>query len=167
MSARGDILAFLDRIGIDYDLIEHPPVRTIEDCAWAQERLRCVVPKNLFLTPRNESFYALLLTRPNALFRTADFSKQIGASRLSFGGPGALMERLHTAAGAVSPLGLVFPSAAEVALYLDERLASCPRLGFHPNDSACTLAMATQDFLSVFLKSIGREPRFARFPDIP
>ncbi len=166
MSAREDILSHLDGIGVAYDLIEHPPVHTIEDCAWAQEKLHCVVPKNLFLTPRNESFYALCLTRPNALFRTADFSKQIGASRLSFGGPEALIERLQTNPGAVSPLGLIFPSASEVPLYLDEQLRKYPRLGFHPNDNTLTLAMATVDFLNAFLKSLGREPRFASFPDI-
>ena len=166
MSAREDILSHLDRIGIAYDLVEHPPVHTIEDCAWAQEKLRCVVPKNLFLTPRNESFYSLCLTRPNALFRTADFSKQIGASRLSFGGPEALMERLQTTPGAVSPMGLIFPSASDVPLYLDERLQEYPRLGFHPNDNTWTLAMATVDFLNIFLKSLVREPRFASFPYI-
>ena len=166
MSVRQEILDYLDRIGVAYDLIEHPPVHTIEDCAWAEEKLDCVVPKNLFLMPRNESFYALCLTRPNALFRTADFSKQIGSSRLSFGGPEALMERLQTTPGAVSPMGLIFPSASEVPLYLDEQLAFCPRLGFHPNDNTATLAMAAEDFLNAFLKSLGREPRFARFPDI-
>jgi Ala-tRNA(Pro) deacylase len=166
MSAREDILAYLDKLGIAYDLIEHPPVHTIEDCAWAEEKLRCVVPKNLFLTPRNESFYALCLTRPDALFRTADFSKQIGASRLSFGGPEALMARLQTTPGAVSPLGLIFPSASDVPLYLDERIPAIPRLGFHPNDNTATLSMAAEDFLNAFLKSLGREPRFARFPDM-
>lgn len=165
MSAREDILSHLDRIGVAYDLVEHPPVHTIEDCAWAQEKLHCVVPKNLFLTPRNESFYALCLTRPNALFRTADFSKQIGSSRLSFGGPEALLQRLQTTPGAVSPMGLIFPSASDVPLYLDEQLASIPRLGFHPNDNTWTLAMATVDFLGAFLKSLGREPQFASFPD--
>lgn len=166
MSARAEILDYLDRIGVAYDLIEHPPVHTIEDCAWTEEKLDCVVPKNLFLTPRNESFYALCLTRPNALFRTADFSKQIGTSRLSFGGPEALMAKLQTTPGAVSPLGLIFPSASDVPLYLDEQIPAFPRLGFHPNDNTWTLAMATEDFLGAFLKSLGREPRFASFPDV-
>ena len=166
MSVREEILAFLDKNGIRYDLVEHPPVHTIEDCAWAQEKLNCVVPKNLFLTPRNQSSYTLCLTRPNALFRTADFSKQIGSSRLSFGGPEALLELLHTTSGAVSPMGLIFPSAEQVPLYLDEQLQLYPRLGFHPNDNTATLAMATGDFLQLFLQHLRREPRFASFPDV-
>jgi Ala-tRNA(Pro) deacylase len=167
MSAREEILAYLHGIGIAYDLAEHPPVHTIEDCAWAEAKLNCVVAKNLFLTPRNQSSYTLCLTRPNALFRTADFSKQIASSRLSFGGEEALLEKLHTTPGAVSPLGLIFPSASDMPLYLDDQLQDYPRLGFHPNDNTATLAMATGAFLHVFLKSLSREPWFARFPDIP
>ena len=166
MSAREEILAYLDGIGVSYDLAEHPPVHTIEDCARAEELLGCVVPKNLFLTPRNQSSYTLCLTRPSALFRTADFSKQIGSSRLSFGGAEALLERLRTTPGAVSPMGLIFPSAAAVPLYLDERLKSVLRLGFHPNDNTATLAMRTEDFLGRFLPALGRTPRFAFFPDV-
>ncbi len=166
MSARDEILLFLDGAGIACDLLEHAPVHTIEDCAWAEEKLNCTVPKNLFLTPRNQSGYTLCLTRPNALFRTADFSKQIGSSRLSFGGPEALFEKLHTTPGAVSPMGLIFPSASEVPLYIDEELARVPRLGFHPNDNTWTLAMAAEDFLHGFLRALGREPWFASFPDV-
>ena len=166
MSAREEILKYLNGTGIPYDLVEHPPVHTIEDCAWAEAQLHCVVAKNLFLTPRNQSSFTLCLTRPNALFRTADFSKQINSSRLSFGGEEALLQKLHTTPGAVSPLGLIFPSASDVPLYLEDQLESYPRLGFHPNDNTATLAMATSDFLYVFLKSLDRKPRFARFPDI-
>ncbi len=165
MNTREEILAYLDAIKIRYELVEHSPALSIQDCAWAEGRLDCVVPKNLFLTPRNKSFYALCLTRPGALFRTADFSKQIGASRLSFGDAGALMEVLRTSPGAVSPLGLIFPSAAALPLYLDEALKRIPRLGFHPNDNTATLAMSSGDFLNVFLRSLGREPQFTRFPD--
>jgi len=76
------------------------------------------------------------------------------------------MEKLRTTPGAVSPLGLIFPSASDVPLYLDEQIPSFPRLGFHPNDNTATLSMAAEDFLGAFLKSLGREPRFARFPDV-
>jgi Ala-tRNA(Pro) deacylase len=165
MGAREAIFAYLDKLGIRYEAAAHPPVRSIDDCAWAEARLGCTVPKNLFLTPRNKSFCCLCLTRPGALFRTADFSRQIGASRLSFAGEDMLMEKLSASPGAVSPLGLIFPSAADVPLYMDEALGRLPRLGFHPNDSAMTIAMSAADFFDVYLKSLNRAARFVKFPD--
>jgi hypothetical protein len=56
MSARAEILAFLEGIGIAFDLAEHPPVHTIEDCARAEALLGCVVPKNPLSHARNRPF---------------------------------------------------------------------------------------------------------------
>ncbi|MDL2205663.1 prolyl-tRNA synthetase associated domain-containing protein [Eubacteriales bacterium OttesenSCG-928-N13] len=156
-SVQDAIFAHLTGLGIAYDLVQHPPVQTIEDCAWAEHTLDAVVPKNLFLTPRNKSAYFLCITRPDAIFRTADVSKQAGSSRLSFGEEQPLIEMLRTYPGAISPMGLIFPEASKMHLLIDRQLRTMPRLAFHPNDSAQTLAMAGEDFFDVFLPSTAHE----------
>ena len=80
-----EVFELISAMGIGYQYVEHPPVETIEDCFAPAEALNAVIPKNLFLCPRNQSSFHLLLVRPDAVYRTADISKQLGVSRLSFG----------------------------------------------------------------------------------
>jgi Ala-tRNA(Pro) deacylase len=151
----GLVLAELERLGIAYDLIEHPPVMTIADCMYAQRALGAVVPKNLFLTPRNMSAFYLCLMSPDAEFKTAEISKQIGSSRLSFAPGDQLMRLMKTAPGAISPLGLLFDAGREVRLFADKRLQGEKRLAFHPCVNTATLAMDINDFLNKFLPFTG------------
>lgn len=162
MTAAEEILFALKDLAIPYDLVRHEEVHTIEDCAWAQARLGAMVCKNLFLTPRNQSAFYLLVVRPDAVFRTADISGQIGSSRLSFGPAERLMEFLRVAPGAISPLGLLFDRGRRVQLLVDERLKTEARLAFHPNDNAQTLSLASADFFETFLSAVGHQPLFVR-----
>ena len=155
MSTRNEILDALGAQKVHYELVSHPPVSRIEDCKWAEEQLGGVMPKNLFLTPRNRSVHVLCLVQPDVLFRTADVSKQLGLSRLSFAPEDVLFEKLRTYPGAISPMGLLFPGSADVLVAIDERLLQKPMLLFHPNDSAETLAMSGADFFQVFLPATG------------
>ncbi len=160
MTAREAILLRLSELGIAFDLVEHAPVRCIEDCRWAEARLGGLVPKNLFLTPRNRSEFTLLMVRPEAVFRTSDVSKQLGSPRLSFAEGADLARLLHTYAGALSPMGLLFSEARDVRLAVDARLCDEPRLLFHPNDHSATLAMRSADFFGRFLPATGHEPAY-------
>lgn len=162
MTAAEEILFALKNLAIPYDLVRHEEVHTIEDCAWAQEQLGALVCKNLFLTPRNQSAFCLLVVRPDAVFRTADISWQIGSSRLSFGPSERLMAFLRVAPGAISPLGLLFDRQRRVQLLVDERLKLEERLAFHPNDNTQTLALKGADFFEKFLPAAAHPPRFVR-----
>ena len=160
MTARDEIYAYLGALGIEYTHTAHAPVRSIDDCKWAQQRLHGLMPKNLLLTPRNTSAYTLLIAHPRAIFRTSDISKQLGSARLSFAGEPALEQYLHTSPGALSPMGLIFESANGVRFAVDEALRDEPALLFHPNDNRETLAMSGPDFFERFLPGVGHEPTF-------
>ena len=159
MDEKAQIYARLDALGVRYERAEHAPAETMEDLAGVMRLLDCMIPKNLFLTPRNQSAFYLCLTMPDAAFRTADISKQIGSSRLSFGPADRLREYLHTYPGAISPMGLIFGESRAVNLLIDERLFPLPRLGFHPNDNRETLVLSGHDFFEVFLPSTGHAPQ--------
>ena len=73
-SVKQDVLAALQGLGIANDLFEHAPVHTMEDCKAAEAALGGVMPKNLFLTPRNQSAFYLCLVAPQQEFRTARIS---------------------------------------------------------------------------------------------
>ena len=105
------IFATLERLGLPYRLLEHAPVRGMEDCARIAEPMGAVYPKNLFLAPRSGRSQYLLLLRPFVRFDASKVSKQAGSPRLQFAGDDALFALLRAQPGAITPLGLCLPGA--------------------------------------------------------
>ena len=163
MSAADEVFAFLDGLGIAYRAAEHAPAFTMADCAAVDARLGALTVKNIFLTTKNKKRCWLCLTRPDARFHTADISKQIGSSRLSFAPEEMLYDRLRCHGGSASPMGLIFPEAAGVGLIADGALKGEKVLAFHPCDNTRTLAMAGEDFWGRFLDEVGVEVRWVEF----
>ena len=152
------VLEFLDGLGIEYRKAEHPPAFTMADCAAVDRQLGALTVKNIFLTTKNKKRCFLCICRPDARFHTADISKQVGASRLSFAPEAMLFQRLRCHGGSASPMGLIFPEAREVSLIVDFALTDFPTLAFHPCDNTRTLAMTNEDFFTTFLTAVGVEP---------
>ena len=150
----------LHELSIPYDLISHPPVHTMEDCAESERILGGVMPKNLFLRPRRQEEFYLCITRPDAVYRASVVSRQAGASRLGFASEEELLSILHAVPGAASPLALMFEEAKNVTLLMDERLKGEKRLIFHPCDNAFSLALSAEDFFGKFLPGVGKAVRW-------
>ena len=159
-SVKEDVLSALAALGVSYELLEHAPVHTMEDCKAAEEALGGVMPKNLFLTPRNHATHHLLIARPDAPFRTSRISRQLGVSRLSFATAEELMEMLRTLPGAISPMGLLFDGEKKVRLAIDRALRGEERLLFHPCVNTATLAVSGADFFERLLPALGHEAAY-------
>ena len=156
MSVSAEIFEQLRALGIQYEGLAHAPVHNMEDCRFTEAELGGIMPKNLLLTPRNRSAFALVILMPDAPFRTSDISKQMGMPRLSFAADGDLEPTLRTYENALSPLGLMFaPEGMRVGI--DRRLRDCDRLLFHPNDSGMTVAISGADFFERFLPAMDVE----------
>ena len=162
---RAAVYAYLDGLGVAYRTASHPPAAGIGECAAVGERLGAVVCKNYFLTTKSRKHWCLCVVRPEARLRTADVSKQVGTPRLSFAGEDDLMEKLRVRPGSVSPMGLIFDSAAEVRVLVDSGLRALDALAFHPCDNTQTLAMASKDFFGVFLPAVGKAAEWVEIHD--
>lgn len=156
---QGVVYERLTQMGLRYTSVRHAPVHTMEDCAPNAKALHAVMPKNLFLCPRNGSAYVLAVVRPDAVFHTADVSKQLRLSRLSFAPPEKLWEYLRTEPGAISPMGLLFDEGRNVRLAIDRSLLAEKTLAFHPCVNTETLALEREDFFS-FLRLLDRDPEY-------
>ena len=111
----------LDRLGIEYQRVDHEEVNTMEACAAIDELLEpAVICKNLFLTNSAKTEYYLLMLCADKKFRTAEVSKQIGASRLSFADSDKMLEFLDITPGSVSVMGLMNDHGHRVHLIVDE-----------------------------------------------
>lgn len=148
------VYVHLAKAGIPYRAVSHKRVSAIHECVIAEQLLGGLMPRNLFLQPRNASASFLLIAHPESAFRTSSVSRQASSSRLSFGSEEALKRLLHTHPGAVSPLGLIFDEAREVRLLVDRRLMSERTLIFHPLENTRSLRMDAEIFFGAFLKSV-------------
>lgn len=154
------ILNTLEKLNIPFDIAEHPAAHTMQDCKVPEALLGGVMPKNLFLRPRRQEEFYLCVTRPDAVFRTSSISRQAGASRLGFASEEELLRIMHARAGAAGPLSLLFESAAQVHLLIDESLRNEPRLIFHPCENTHSVALSGEDFFTRLLPAAGHTPKF-------
>jgi Ala-tRNA(Pro) deacylase len=160
MNNREKVLQALDKMGIEYEFFTHGAANTMEDCETIDkqmgiEALHC---KNLFLANRQGSSHYLLLTVADKPFKTADVSKQMGVSRLSFGKEDKLLAYLGTTPGAVTPLGLIFDTDKNVMLVMDKDLLSSETIVLHPCENTSSVVLRVSDFMEKFIKPLGYSP---------
>ena len=97
---------FLDKLGIQYQRIDHEAAMTMEACEEIDHALgdNTTICKNLFLCNRQETDFYLLLMPGDKPFKTKDLSAQIHSARLSFAKPEYMEKYLDITPGSVSVL---------------------------------------------------------------
>lgn len=147
----------LDSLSVPYLRLDHEALYTIEACHEADALLGVAMCKNLFLCNQSRTAFYLLLMPGEKRFRTKEFSRLIGSSRLSFAPEEAMESLLGLTPGSVTPLGLMNDTEKRVSLYLDADLLTEQYLGCHPCINTSSLRIATKDLLEVILPALGRE----------
>jgi len=149
--------ALLDRLGISYQRVVHPPADTMEDCAAISDVLGTRICKNLFLCNRQKTDFYLLAMPEDKPFHTKDLSHQIGSARLSFASPEAMVELLGCTPGSASVLGLMNDTEHKVRLLMDRETYEAEQFACHPCKNEGSLCMKTSDLLRVFLPHTGHD----------
>lgn len=148
----------LDRLNIEYERVDHEAADTMEACIEIDKVLApAVICKNLFLTNSAKTEYYLLMLCADKKFKTAEVSKQIGASRLSFAGPDKMLEYLDITPGSVSVMGLMNDHDHKVNLLVDEDVFKSEYFGCHPCINTSSLRIKTKDVFYKVLPELGVE----------
>ncbi len=149
----------LAELGIAYESAGHPAAFTMEDLYGVRDRLGAAFCKNLFLCNRQKTDLYLLLIREDKRFRTADVSKTLGVSRLSFAEADMLFELLGVTPGAATPMGLIFDTGHRIKLIIDRDLLALDRVCVHPCVNTESVAMSVRDLVDVFIPHCGHVPQ--------
>ncbi|MFU0826147.1 MAG: tRNA-edit domain-containing protein [Lachnoclostridium sp.] len=148
----------LEKLNIPFFRLDHESTATIESCLKVEKILEIEISKNLFLCNAQKTNFYLLLMPGYKKFRTAELSKQLNISRLSFA-PGQYMEEfLDTTPGSVSVLGLMNDKNNKVQLLIDRQVLNQEFIGCHPCINTSSLKISTKDLLNKFLPYTGHEP---------
>ena len=112
--------------------------------------------KNLFLTDKDGRM-VLVVAKDDTGSISRRLAKRLGAGRFSFGKAELLEAVLGVSPGSVTPLALINPSAAEVAVVVDQALMDFAEVNCHPLENTATTRLATPDLIR-FIKACGHEP---------
>ncbi len=154
----------LDRLGVTYQRIDHPPAMNMEVCADIDAALEATICKNLFLCNRQETDFYLLMIPGDKKFRTKDLSGQLGIARLSFASGDYMEKYLDITPGAVSVMGLMNDRDKKVRLLMDEEILQGEWIGCHPCVNTSSIRLRTKDLLEIVIPAMEHLPTVVTLP---
>ena len=152
------VYELLDRLGIEYQRVDHEPAMTMEACVAVDEAMGATMCKNLMLCNRQCTDFYLLLMPGGKPFKTSVLSKQIGSSRLSFADGSYMEEFLDITPGSLSVLGLMNDKNSRVRLLIDGEVLTGEYIGVHPCINTSSLRIRTADLVKKLIPELGHEP---------
>ena len=124
---REPVLEALARLGIAYEMEEHPPMFTTDDMQAFGIGGRGQILKNLFLRDAKGKRHFLVVTASEKKADLDALREALGSTRLSFGSAERLMRCLHTTQGSVSPFAVLHDRDNAVEVVFDKALAGLAR----------------------------------------
>ncbi len=153
-NVKREVMQRLDRMGIPYHALEHPPILTVAEGKLIALRQGALCCKSLLLKSKRACY--LLLLPADKKLQSKNLAGQIGSGHLSFASDEDLSMLLNTFSGAVSVLGLLYDQDRRVELLIDRDVIDAPYIDCHPCTNDCSLKIATRDLLERFLPGLGR-----------
>jgi Ala-tRNA(Pro) deacylase len=161
MRGQKELYDLFEKLEIQFEYYEHPPLNTIEDAKvhWKDYNSgRC---KNIFFRNHKGDRHYLVVLEHLRQLDIKDLEKRLRQGKLTFASDQRLKKYLGVMPGSVSPFGLINDSENHVHLFIDEKLNESERLAFHPNINTASLVISKNDFLK-YLKYTGNTFEFIR-----
>ncbi len=155
------VLDALDGLAIRYELLEHPPLNTIEEAMPYWKDVEAAPCKNLFFRNHKGNKHFLVVLAGHRQLAIRELEALLRQGKISFASPERLERHLGLMPGSVSPFGLLNDGGRHVALFIDSELREAERLCFHPNVNTLSLIVAQSDFHR-FLEHWGGERHFLK-----
>ncbi|MGT2757214.1 prolyl-tRNA synthetase associated domain-containing protein [Streptococcus ovuberis] len=154
MSPYQIVMECLGRLGIDIELVEHPPAYTTEEADRYIKGIPGVRTKSMFLTNKKKTAYYLIIMDDQKRLDMEKLTELLETTRLRMASANSLKEKLGIAPGSVSIFGLLNNRERDVQVLLDKAILSEDRMSFHPNDNTKTVFLSTADMLR-FIDDLG------------
>lgn len=157
----GQIIAALDKLGIENQTISHAPMQTVDDSIALRNGIPGGYSKNLFL--RNKKGIMIVVTMlEDRTINLAALGELLNMGKLSFASPERMMKYLGVKPGAVTPLAVFNDKDVVVTAVLDKALLEKDPLHFHPCDNCKTTTIDAAGLLT-FMKSYHNDPMIVDF----
>lgn len=159
MSRKQDVLSQLSALHIPFEHYEHETAHTIADCYtlpyYQQDITIC---KNILLCNRQQTAFYLYITLADKPFKTAQVSKLLGVSRLSFAPAELLPALFQLESGSLCPFALWLDEKNQITFVVDRDVMLTPRIAFHPADNTATIVFSQEIFWQNVVPALRHEP---------
>lgn len=135
----------LDKLNINYEVVEHEPVHTMEDMDRLGLPEKGTLCKNLFLRDSKGKRHFLVTLDERKNVDLKKLGKMLGGGNLSFASEDRLEKYLGLKQGSVSPFGLMNDTDHAVEFFIDKDLVREKRLGIHPLENTATVFLSFKD----------------------
>ncbi|MGD0719616.1 MAG: YbaK/EbsC family protein [Roseiarcus sp.] len=152
-----DLFAFLARLAIPTETVEHPAVFTVEESTALRGDMPGGHTKNLFVKDKKSRLFLLALGAAASVDLKRVHEKIGGQGRVSFGSAELLEQVWGVRPGSVTPFGAINDRDLRVTVVLDAAMMAHERLNFHPLVNTRTTGLASADLVK-FLRATGHEP---------
>lgn len=133
---------------IEYTLVEHPAVYTIEEMMRLNLPHSEAVAKNLFLRDDKKRNYYIVTTREEKRTNLKELRARLGSRPLTFASEDDLGTMLGLIRGSVTPLGILNDSDKKVQVIIDKSFEG-QLIGVHPNDNTATVWLRCDDLTKI------------------
>jgi Ala-tRNA(Pro) deacylase len=161
MRGQLELYRLFEKLDIQFEYHEHPPLATIEDAKTHWKNYNSGRCKNIFFRNHKGDRHYLIILEHLRQLNIRDLEKRLKQGKLTFASDFRLKKYLGIEPGSVSPFGLINDSEKHVHLFIDEKLKEFDRLTFHPNINTASLVLSKSDFLK-FLEYTGNTFEFIR-----
>ncbi len=161
MRGQKELYELLEKLNIEFEYHEHPPLATIEDAKIHWQDYNSGRCKNIFFRNHKGDRHYLVVLEHLSQLNIKDLEKRLRQGKLSFASDLRLKKYLGVEPGSVSPFGLINDSEHHVHLFIDETLNESERLTFHPNVNTASLVVSKSDFIR-FLTDVGNSYEFIK-----
>lgn len=164
MRGQPELYRLLEKLEINFDYHEHPPLATIKDAKIHWRDFKSGRCKNIFFRNHKGNRHYLVILEHTRQLDIHELEKRLKQGKLTFASDKRLKKYLGVEPGSVSPFGLINDSDSHVHLFIDEQLNSFERLAFHPNINTASLVVLKTDFIR-FLEYTGNSYEFIKLYD--
>lgn len=146
---KAELLEYLSNRGIEYELVEHSMVFTIDEMIDAELPHPELIAKNLFVRDDKKRTFYLITVLEDRRVDLKEFRKLHETRPLSFASEEQLMDKLALTRGSVTPFGLLNNDEKDVKFYIDKAFIYAGLMGIHPNMNDATVFVKTDDVIAL------------------
>lgn len=140
----------LEKMGIEYEVVNHPPAFTTQEADAYIEGKEGVRSKTMFMSDKKKRNFYLLILDDSKRLDIKKIGEQINEKSLRLGNEENLKSKMNLQFGAVSPFGLLNNKEKDIKVYVDKEILNEKIITFHPNENDVTIFIKINDMFKFF-----------------